>query len=220
MLCWKRTMPPACMLQTHSSSPSADPCDRPLYGPSPDMLRVLLITQSNIPYSCCCQPSDNVTEPSTVMRDTDDKLSPAVVLAGSPERRRQLLVEHSRRAVAVAALVQAAFAVHLPPEALHGIGTSIAPPGFEEAAHGASDGKHTFLPAYMSLLEPNQIPVWSSRKLHKVTCVESGARLTMLIGSTQSIFMQTLLLPVSERMRIVLWCSFASCLMIVGMLQA
>ena len=63
------------------------------------------------------------------------------LLAGPPERRRQLLLEHSKRAVAVVALVRAAFAAHLPAEALRGAGTSIAPPGFAELAQSACDAK-------------------------------------------------------------------------------
>jgi hypothetical protein len=57
--------------------------------------------------------------------------------AGHPDRRAQLWREHSRRAAAVAALIQAAFAAHLPAEALRTIGTSIAPPGFDDVASGA-----------------------------------------------------------------------------------
>ena len=64
--------------------------------------------------------------------------SAAVVVAGPPERRWQRLHEHSRRAVAVAGLVRTAFAAHLPPEALRGAGTSIAPPSFAEISQSAS----------------------------------------------------------------------------------
>ena len=53
---------------------------------------------------------------------------------GPPERRRQLVLEHSQRAVAVAALVRTAFAAHLPREALRGAGTGIAPPSAMETA--------------------------------------------------------------------------------------